>query len=242
VPTNRRSEGIRLRSAAGYPAIEELLRRTTIAIIPDVIELVLEHPGAVDTAIEVTQAVEEAGMALGTISGMHAQQPAQTFGRLAPPGIECTPLLLAHLVYRLIQRLHDMEAVDDERGIGTVMLDCPSIGTAHIATGPPDACFLPLAQAFVEEAIDGLAALSRADPQDTSAIQVIDEGGELAALLKEISSTPRVVTPRILCPSRTRAMIRCSRSDRVEGAIFRISAAAFWVMIWHRAQIRHSRR
>ena len=42
----------------GHPAFEELLCRGTIAIIPDVFELVLEHPGAVDTPIGVTQAIE----------------------------------------------------------------------------------------------------------------------------------------------------------------------------------------
>ncbi len=57
----------------GYPAFEELLRRGTITIIPDVFELVLEHPGAVNAAIGVAQAVEEAGMSLGAISGMHAE-------------------------------------------------------------------------------------------------------------------------------------------------------------------------
>ena len=36
--------------------------------------------------------------------------------------------------------------------------------------------------------------------------------------------------------------MRCNRSDSVEDAIFKISAAAFWVKIWHRVQMRHSRR
>ena len=42
--------------------------------------------------------------------------------------------------------------------------------------------YAPFAQTFVEEAINGLAALSPAYPQDMRAIQVIDEGGKLAAL------------------------------------------------------------
>ncbi len=42
--------------------------------------------------------------------------------------------------------------------------------------------FCPPAQTLVEEAIDGVAALARADPQDLRAVQVIDEGGELATL------------------------------------------------------------
>jgi len=147
-----------------------------------VFELVLEHPGAVDAAIGVAQAIEETGMSLGAVSGMHAEQPSQAFYCLAPAGIESPPLVLAHLVHRLVQCLDDMEAVDDEGGIGAMMLDRLGIGATHVTTGPQDACFLPIAQGFVEEVIDGLAALSPAYPQNPRAIQVIDNGGKLSAL------------------------------------------------------------
>src|ERR1700737_211224 len=60
----------------------------------------------------------------------------------------------------------------------------------------------------------------------------------LRPLQYEISSTPTVTSPRILCPLRVRVMIRCSRSDSVEGGILRICAAAFWLMIRHQAYIQ----
>jgi len=129
----------------GHPAFEKLLRRGRIAIIPDVFELVLEHPGAVDTAIGVAQTIEESGMSLGAISGVHAEQPSQSLDRLTTLGIESTPLFLAHLVHGLVQRLHDMEAVDDAHGIGAVMLNRLGIGATHVTTGPRNARFLPLA-------------------------------------------------------------------------------------------------
>ena len=102
--------------------------------------------------------------------------------RRVPLCIEGTPLFFADLVHGLVQRLHEMEAVDDQRDIGAVVRDRPDIGGAHVATGPGNARFLPRAQTVVEEAIDGVATLARADPQDTRAVQVVDEGGELAAL------------------------------------------------------------
>ena len=41
----------------GHPACEELCRRGTVAVVPEVLELVLEHPGAVDAPIGVSQAI-----------------------------------------------------------------------------------------------------------------------------------------------------------------------------------------
>ena len=75
-----------------------------------------------------------------------------------------------------------VETVDDERGVGAVMLDRLGIGAAHVATGPLNALLLPLAQALVEEQVNRLAALSPADPQDMSTVQIIDDGGVFTAL------------------------------------------------------------
>ena len=127
----------------GDPASEELLRRAPVGVIPEVLKLVLEHPGAVDTAVGVAQAVEKAGMALGAISGVHTKQPAQPLDRLAAFGIEGTPLLLAHLIHGLVQGLDDVESVDDQRGVGAVMLDRLGVGAAHIATGHRMRAFCP---------------------------------------------------------------------------------------------------
>ena len=67
---------------------------------------------------------------------------AQAVDRLTTLGIEGAPLVFTHLIHGLVQRLHDMEAVDDERGIGAVMLDRLGIGATHVATGPQHARFL----------------------------------------------------------------------------------------------------
>ena len=86
--------------------------RGPIAVCPEVLKLVLEHPGAVDAAIGVPQAIQEAGVALGATSRVHAEEPPQPLDRPAPR-VEA-PLFLADLVHGLIQRLDEMEAVDDE--------------------------------------------------------------------------------------------------------------------------------
>ena len=145
---------------SGHPGPEKLLCRGPIAVCPEVRKLVLEHPGAVDAAIGVPQAIQEAGMALGATSGVHAEEPPQPLDRLPAPRVEDTPLFLADLVHGLIQRLDEMEAVDDERHLGAVVRDRPDIGGAHVATGPGDTRFLSPAQPVVEEAIDGVTALA----------------------------------------------------------------------------------
>ena len=89
---------------------------------------------------------------------------------------------LRDLVHGLVQRFDEMEAVDDEPHVRTVVSDRPDVGGAYVATGPGEPRFLPPAQPVVEEAIDGVAALPLAHPQDLRPVQVVDEGGELPAL------------------------------------------------------------
>ena len=57
-------------------------------------------------------------MSLGAMSGMHAEQPPQPFDRRPPRRVKGTPLFFTDLVHGLVQRFHEMEAVDDQRGHG----------------------------------------------------------------------------------------------------------------------------
>src|SRR5271170_167443 len=75
-----------------------------------------------------------------------------------------------------------MKAIDDEFGIGAMMLDGLGIGPAHIAAGPGDVQSLVFTEFGVEELVDGLTAFAEPHPHDNRAIEVIDNGRELAAL------------------------------------------------------------
>ena len=72
---------------SGHPGPEKLLCRGPIAVCPEVLKLVLEHPGAVDAAIGVPQAIQEAGVALGATSRVHAEEPPQPLD--SPSGPAC---------------------------------------------------------------------------------------------------------------------------------------------------------
>lgn len=183
----------------GYPAFEKLLRRGAVAVAPEVLELVLEHPGAVDTAIGVTQAVEQAGIGLSAIARMHAQQPTQPFDGFASLPVQGPPLILTHLIDSLIEGFDHVEAIDNQFGVGAMVPDGFGVGAAHVATGPLDAPLLPRAQTLAEEPIDRLAALAPADPQHLGTVQVIDQCGEFAALTeRDFIHAERVHAPDLM--------------------------------------------
>lgn len=63
-----------------------------------------------------------------------------------------------------------------------MVFDSADIGLTPIATGPFYTYLLPPAQEFIEEAVDGFTTLTLADPQDKSAVEIVNDGGEFAAL------------------------------------------------------------
>ena len=205
-------------------------------------EFVLQHPGAVNAAIGVAQPVQQASLSLGAVRRMHPEEPSQALDALALLGAELAPLLFSHLIDRLGKRLGDVEVIDDEGGVRAMMLDRLGVGAAHIAARPADAPLLPLAQALVEEPVDGLASLARAYPYHPGAIEVVADRGEFAAFAEGDLVRPRVRRPRMEWPSRTRSMIRCSRFETVEAGSFSTAAAVFWVISWQSTQMRHSSR
>jgi len=75
-----------------------------------------------------------------------------------------------------------VEVIDDERGVRAMMLDRLGVGTAHVAAGPADLSALVLAQGLGEEPVDGFAAFSGPHPHHPGALEVVDQGGEFAAI------------------------------------------------------------
>ena len=93
----------------GHPVPEELLGGGPIAVVPEMLELVLEHPRPVDASIGVPETIEEAAVSLGPMFGVPAEQPAQPFDRLPSLRVERPPLFLPDLIHGLVQRLDEME-------------------------------------------------------------------------------------------------------------------------------------
>jgi hypothetical protein len=86
--------------------------------------------------VGVAQRVEETGVALGPVTGVHAEDPAQPLDRLARIGADTPSLLFADFTAGLIPSLDQEEAVDHERRVRTVVLDRLDVGPARATAGP----------------------------------------------------------------------------------------------------------
>ena len=57
----------------GHPALQESLGGSWVLEVPEMVELIFEHPGAVNVSIGGPQPIEKPRVALGTVTRMHAQ-------------------------------------------------------------------------------------------------------------------------------------------------------------------------
>ena len=178
----RAQRGNAASQGGGHPGAQELLCGALVGEAPELSELVLEHPGAMNMAIAMAQAIESAGLTLGARGRVPVQQPAQALDRLALLAGQGAPFILAYRIDGLVGGLGDVDVIDDERGVRAMMLDRLGVGTAHVAAGPADLSALVLAQGLGKEPIDGFAAFSGRDPHHSGALEVVDQGGEFASL------------------------------------------------------------
>jgi hypothetical protein len=58
------------------PLFQKALRLPGCFIIPELIELIFQHPSAVDSAVTLAQRIEYRRLGFGAIPGMREQQPA----------------------------------------------------------------------------------------------------------------------------------------------------------------------
>ena len=117
------------------PLLEEAFGGPARPVAPEVLELVLQAPGAVDAAVGLLQGLERAPVLWRAPGGVVQQHPAQPLEQLAVLAAGLPPLLLAHLVDGFVEGLDDVESVQDELGVGAVLPDGADEGLAHIAAG-----------------------------------------------------------------------------------------------------------
>ena len=177
------SQGLQTAPQSGSgPVLDEASGSPWSSVIPKSFELVLQSPGPVDASICLLQCLERTGVLRRTSGGMPEEEPAQALECLAilrPQRLP--PLFLANFVDRVVEGLDDMESVEDQLGVGAVLLDGADESLTHVAAGPFDTILLVGAE-MVKEPVDGLAGLATAHPDHAGSVQVVDHGGVFVAL------------------------------------------------------------
>jgi hypothetical protein len=165
----------------GSPAFEESFSGPLGLEVPEVLKFVLEKPSPVDAAVASLQSMEDTRIVLWTGGGVFEKEPAQAFKYFAFLGGGFPPLLLADFIKGCIDRLDDVKTIQDQGGVTAMLLNGPKIGFTHITGGPKNLVPLIGREAFLKEEVDRIPALTLADPNDARPIQVINDGGILAA-------------------------------------------------------------
>ena len=61
----------------GYPLLQKVPRPPVRFVIPELVELVLQHPSPMNAAVALAQLIEYSGVGFGTLRGVPEQQPTQ---------------------------------------------------------------------------------------------------------------------------------------------------------------------
>lgn len=113
---------------------------------------------------------------------MAVKKPTQTFEGFPLVRSGIAPLLLTHIIDGVAEGFDDVEAIQNQSGIGTMIPDGANVGLAHVTTGPHDSLFLKETERIVEEPVNCLPALSLAHPYHTRAFEIVNQGGVFVAL------------------------------------------------------------
>ncbi len=167
--------------SCGGPTLEKPLRCPRGSVFPEMLKLIFQYPSPVDSTIAFSKGVEDVRVSLGAIGGVLEEQPTKSFEGFSLICAGLPPLFFADLVNGLVEGLDDVKSIQDEGGLGAVLLDCSDVRLAHIAAGPLDLLLLVAAEGFGEEPINALPALAFADPDHAGSVHVIDNGGVLMA-------------------------------------------------------------
>ena len=117
----------------GSPALEESHCGPGCAEVPELLELVLQSPRTIDTAVVFLKCLEGLGVTTRTVRGMPVQEPAQPLEGLSLCGTGFSPLCLSNLVDGLVERLDHVESVQYQSSIGAVSTDGAHVRLAHVA-------------------------------------------------------------------------------------------------------------
>jgi len=104
------------------------------------------------------------------------QEPSQPFQSLFFIGAGLSPLVLAYLINSFIQGFDNMEAIENQRGVGAMIFNGRNIRLTHVTAGIFDLLFLIIAEHFVEKKVDGGQAFAISNPDNTCFVKIVYNG------------------------------------------------------------------
>ncbi len=83
--------------------------------------------------------------------------------------------------FSVIESLDDMKTIQNQGGVGAMILDGPYICFTHVATCPFYFIFLIFTEHFIKKYIDRFTALALADPNNARSVKIVDDGSVFMA-------------------------------------------------------------
>jgi len=124
--TNKLVQGLEAAAqSGGTPTLREAPGRPWRLIAPEVIELVFEDTRAEDPTVAGAERLEDALVVCGAFGRVFKQQPPYALEGLALGAGGVAPLLLADFIDGIVERLGDVEAIEDDFGVGQWSLIAP---------------------------------------------------------------------------------------------------------------------
>src|SRR5487761_1831220 len=158
-----------------HPAFEVLFSPSRLAVIPEELKSFLQIVGAHDGRVPAHQGREALALVGPQVPGVLQQQEARSFEEGLLPAAQTAYLTPSYFIDRPVEVLHEMEAVEEDLGVGGVELNGLQVGLPHIQADDLDRGRTAPTQSG-EEPGQGLFGPILAHPEQRPTFQVIDDG------------------------------------------------------------------
>ena len=137
--------------------MQDLLHSARVGEAPGMRKLVLEHPGAMNIALQWRRRLSVQVQSLMRVAARRYGSPARVLDRLALLAGHGAPFLCAYRVDRRVESLGGAEGIDDARDARTMMRDRLGVDVPDVPAGPTDLSARVVARGLGREPIDGFS-------------------------------------------------------------------------------------
>src|ERR1043166_9071075 len=181
-PSNQFLEGLKP-GAHGrvHPALQMLFSPSRLTVAPEELEDLLQVIGADDGSVPAHQSGETLPLLGPQVPRVLEQQETGALKRGLLSPAQAVHFAPPHLIYRPVQMLHQMKAVEENLSVGSVAADRLEISLPHIQADHPNSGRAASSQ-LGEEAGQSLLPAILAHPEQDAPFQVVDHGEVVMSL------------------------------------------------------------